>query len=405
LNRKSKIPLNEKSKISFERIKGERLSRFNPIRGLTAEILASRIDYFEAGYLGPFARLMAAIKRRDDVMKTVAPKREKAPGRRKWEILIDSSIPEAQQAEAQKHKEALEYFYNNLTATDALDLNQRGGVRLLVRQIMQAVGYKYAVHHIVWKQTPDGITAELIYCPLWFFENRTGKLRYLKDEFAFDGEEMLEGEWMVAVEQDYLMEACAVAYIYKSLPLKDWLIFSQDYAKPVVEGITDAPEGSKEWNTLKAAVDALAADLRLVRSRSAEIKLTELSASANHPHPPLVERMDRALASIWRGADLSTISAGSGDGSGASLQGDEKDLLEEDDASFASETCNDSLDTKVIEYTFGPGTKPLAYFKIIVPPKKDITQEIATDTFLRDSGAPLGMKATLERYGRQLPDA
>jgi hypothetical protein len=44
------------------------------------------------------------------------------------------------------------------------------------------------------------------------------------------------------------------------------------------------------------------------------------------------------------------MSAGQDGTSGASLQGDEKDQLEQDDAQFVSETCNLRLDELVIDF-------------------------------------------------------
>jgi len=393
--------MNLDSKIGFERARVERQERYNPIRNLTPEVLTTQIEEFHAGYLAPFARTMEAIKRRDDTLQPASAKREKAPSRRNWEVMVNADLPDGAEAEAERHQEALTFFYNNLEVTNGVDLNERGGFSLLRRQMMFALGYKYAVHHIVWKPGPDGLKAELVYCPLWFFENRTGKLRFLAQPHTFDGMEMEAGEWLVSLNEG-LMEVSAVAYMFKRLPLKDWLILCQDWGKPVVEGITDAPRGSEEWTALKAAVDALAADLRLVRSRSAEIRLTDINRQGEMPYESLVERMDRRLAAIWRGGDLGTVSRA--DGVGAEGQAAESDLLEEDDCEWLSDTLNMGLDKLVIENVFGPGTTPLAYVKVIYPRKQNVSQELTVDGFLRDSGAPLGLRATLERYGRTMPD-
>lgn len=393
--------MNTASKINTERAATERQERYNPIRNLTPESLTAQIESFYSGYLAPFARTMEAIKRRDDTLQPASAKREKAPSRRNWEIIVNADLPDGAEAEAERHKEALTFFYNNLTCASAVDLNERGGFRLLRRQMMYALGYRYAVHHIVWKPTPDGLTAELIHCPLWFFENRTGKLRFLDKSHTFDGVEMQYGEWLVSVNEG-IMEVSSVCYMFKRLPLKDWLIMSQDWGKPVVEGITDAPIGSTEWAAMKSAVDALAADLRLVRSTSAEIRLTDISRQGEMPYEPLVERMDRRLAAIWRGGDLGTVSRA--DAVGAEGQADESDLLEEDDCEWISDTLNMALDKLVIENVFGPGTTPLAYVKVVYPRRQNVAQDLSVDGFLRDSGVPLGIRATLERYGRTEPD-
>jgi hypothetical protein len=63
-----------------------------------------------------------------------------------WEILSthDSEL-------AKKQKTALEYFYNNLSATHVCDGNELGGISLLVRQMMDAIGKKYAIHEIIFE--------------------------------------------------------------------------------------------------------------------------------------------------------------------------------------------------------------------------------------------------------------
>jgi hypothetical protein len=58
------------------------------------------------------------------------------------------------------------------------------------------------------------------------------------------------------------------------------------------------------------------------------------------------------------------MSAGGGAGDGASLQGQESQLLERDDAGLVAETLQRYLDRRVIEYAFGPGVEPLAYIEL-----------------------------------------
>jgi hypothetical protein len=52
---------------------------------------------------------------------------------------------------AKEQQMAVEYFRNNLSATNACDLNELGGISLLVRQMMDAMGKKYTVHEIMFE--------------------------------------------------------------------------------------------------------------------------------------------------------------------------------------------------------------------------------------------------------------
>ena len=120
----------------------------NPIRALTLERLASQIDAFQNGYLAEFALTADAMEQRDDMLKNVITKRKKAVTRHGWEILLEDCSDEAR-----AQRDALDYFYRNLTCTHALRPNERGGFQLLIYQMMDAVGKGYAVHEILWKPT------------------------------------------------------------------------------------------------------------------------------------------------------------------------------------------------------------------------------------------------------------
>ena len=120
--------------------------RYNPIRGLTMQNLVSQLDNFQLGYVAFAALTWDVMERRDYMLKGVAAKRRKDVSRLKVEILQVEESPEAE-----AHAEALRDFYDNLTAVNALDENERGGVGLLIRPRMDSGGKYYAVHEIVWQ--------------------------------------------------------------------------------------------------------------------------------------------------------------------------------------------------------------------------------------------------------------
>lgn len=409
--------------VTPERVVREIQGRFNPIRGLTPDLLSRRLEMFRVGFIRDVALTWDAMEERDINLKNVASKRKKAASRCDWEILTTDESDEAKQ-----QKEALEFFYNNLRATSVMEQNQRGGISLLIRQMLDALGKRFAVHEIVWKpqssvgvidiqrgtadagsgETPlyldSLLTAEFRFCPLWFFENRTGRLRFIQTPFGVDGIDMREGDWLVTVG-DGLMEACSVAYMFKQMSLKDWVAFSEKFGLPGVLGKTDATKDSPEWQAMLDAVKSLVNDWSAVCNRSAEIELLEpKNGASNLPFPPLVEYMDRKIAAIWRGADLSTISQGK-EGVGASLQGDEGDLLLEDDCQLVSETLNEQVDRFAIRFLFGPQARVLAYVKVLPPNKQNVDLDLKVDDFLVRNGAPLSVRGTMERYGRPLPEA
>ncbi len=387
--------------ITPQRVELSLRQRFSPIRLLTPELLATQLDQFARGYLSPIMRTWETMERRDDRLASVAAKAKSALARYGFEIVTAQDAPPA---EAARHKEALEYFYGNLTVTDAYDENRVGGFSLLVRTMAHAIGRKYSVHEICWQAGESGLTAEFRAAPGWFFENLTGRLRFLTQDFDYMGVPMNPDEWLVTVG-DGIDEACSVAYMFKHLPLKDWLNYSEKFGFPGILGKTAASQGSDQWEAMKTAVAAFANDFAAVCNVSDTIDLIKAEGSQGAtPFQPIVEMMDRAMSILWRGADLGTQSHhGSGQGQGATLQQDETDALDEDRAQMLSETLNIHIDRRVIAFTFGAGVQPLARVRIRTRETRDLTFDLKAIAALVPLGLPISVADTLGRFGFSPP--
>lgn len=383
-------------RVGAERARQALMSRsIGVIRELTPERLARALDEFSLGYLREAALIWQKVRDRDDTALPVIEKRELDAALLDWEILPLDDSPEAA-----TDKQALEYAYNGLVATDALDQQKRGGVATLIKQMMHAVGHKYATHELVWK--PEGeLTAEFRFTPLQFFENTTGRLRFLPTEYAVTGEDLDEGGWMITCGPG-LMEATSIARLFKQMPLKAWLVFCDKAGMPGLHGETDAAEGSDQWNKFRDALASFGEDWALVTSRNAKINTIDLKQGGQLPHPLLVDRMDRAIARIWRGNDLGTMSQ-SGAAVGSNPQESETEIFAAADALIISETLNYYFDRWVIRYRFG--REPKAYFQL--KPRTKINQELELkiDECLIKWGVPRGKKDLLAKYGRAEPDA
>jgi phage gp29-like protein len=410
--------------VTPERIQLSIRARFNPIPSLTPQLLGMYLESFRLGFFRNIALAWDAMERRDYKIQAVASKRKKSVARQGWEILTLEDSPAARE-----QKLVLEYFYNHLTATNALEENETGGLALLIRQMMDAVGKRYAVHEIIWRPVGKGmvdgvgndggklsasspstinspaihpsLTATFRFCPLWWFEGTQGRLRFLTTEFAIYGVDMTPAGWLVTVG-DGVMEACSVAYMYKQLPLRDWLASSEKFGMPAIVGRTDATLDSPEWNEFVEAIRNFSQDWSAVFNRDNSIELIESKNQGEGPFAPLVEKMDRAITTLWRGADLGTMSAHHA--SGASLQAEETDILELDDAQMISETLTAQVSRYVLQYHFGDAPQ-LAYIKILARDKRDLDQDLKVDQFLLQSGAPLAINDALQRYDRPSPKA
>ena len=381
------------------------ITRFNPIRKLKADTLSTQIDAFKAGYLREFALMMDAIEHRDDVLAAVVPKREAAVKRvaTKWQVCVNEDARTQDAVQAEAHKEALFHFYNNLTCTHALDGDLRGGMATFAGLAAKCIGHFWSAFEVLWKPTPEGLTAQMNYVPLWFFEKRTGKLRFLPHDLAASGDELVPNGWLV-FSGPGLMEASAVNYLIKDLCRTAWLIYSQNQGMPGVKGTTKAAYGSDQWNAMFTALQDVLAGGVLLMGEGDTAEALDVSATGQLPFKELIQEQNERMASTWRGGSLGTISQGQGpEQRGVSLQADEEHKLACDDCLRLTETLNTTIDPLVIEWTFGDGVKPLAYVKVAPPPGVDVDRDLKVFDAADARGVEVGKRQFREHFNLAEP--
>ncbi len=380
-----------------------KLTQTNPLRKLKPDALVRFWDSFQQGLLREFALLMQAVEQWDDVLMAVVPKREAAVKRLKWQVIVNDDVADEQKDEADAHKEALFYFYNNLTCQNSYDANTRGGMALFVELAMKCLGHKWAPFEIIYKPGPDGLTAQMNYVPLQFFENKTGKLRFLKSDFAVNGDELVEDGWVVFCGPGLLIPS-AVAYLIKDLARTSWLIYGQNQGMPGVHGTTEAAYLSDQWNAMHAMLEEVLSGGVILTGPNDKVSKLDISATGQLPFPALVQEMNERVATMWRGGSLGTIGTGQGpEQKGVTLQQDEETKLAADDGQRISDTLNQTVDKAVIAWAFGEGVKPLAYFKIAPPNTVDVDREIKIDDHLTQAGVEIGKRQMREQFSRPEP--
>lgn len=372
------------------------------MRGLSGESLATALDGFESGNLRAAAQLWHSMCLRDDVISSVKPKREKAVSRRDWQVLTADDS-----AEAKAQAKILTEFWNSVKAVDAFDRNQRGSFAFLVRQMMSAASFKYSAHHLVWQPSRDQLTCTFEHVPLAFFENLTGTLQFCPTGLEYNGQPLTQDEWLVNTG-DGLMMAGSIAYFCKRNALADWMAFSDKFGMPGILGKTNQGKDTPGGLAMADAVETFGQDWAAViygDDQSGEIELITANGSSSMlPMPDLIERVDRRLAALWRGGDLNSISSTKGQGTGASLQDGETDLIEQDDALSISERLNE-IEEIVLRWHYGPRVKVKAYIRLIVPQSEDLKLLLECVTALVKLGAPIAIADVLERFGFSTPKA
>ncbi len=372
---------------------------YNPLVGLTAQRLAQILIEFDLGYLRQAALTWEQMIQRDDKMIIAVPKMIRRVAQRPWDVLIGEDVPEALKGEAERHRDALKYFYANLRCENVIEPNESGGVKLLIRRMMSARLYKYALAEIVWRPSAAGLTATTRFAPLALFNTQMGDLKYSDVAYIVPGQDLDKSNWLVAVSDVAIMKALSICYMFKRPALGDALSFCQRFGIPTVHGETDMKPGSDEWNAFVAALKSMANDQTIATTLGSKINILETSAADGEAvFGWLIELMNRAIVTICCGSDLSTMS--SKDGTGASLQGSDADDLTADHCDFVTELFNEQLDRRVIVEVFGDGIEPLAFFKLMPPQDEDVEKEMKIDDHVTTYGVVLSKEDIAERYGR-----
>ena len=373
-------------------------ARYNALYALDPDVLVRHLSAFERGDICGLERVLDEFELREDKMKIGAFKMAAAVSSKPWEVRIRKGDEENPRAKV--HQRALTRFWNRVEATDAFCRNRKGGIRLLVKQMMSAQSRVYSVHDICWKVNGDGtLSATFTHVPAWCFENRTGRLRYIRNDGQTQGEEMRDGEWLVTVGEGVGIPSAILA-MAKRLSWNDWLLFSEKCGMPVIIGKTAAQRGTPAWDQLARAIRAVAPKTGLVADTGSDLSAVPMgSASGTGTYRELVDTVDRAISALYRGGDLATVSSGP-DAAGVNAQDGESELMDGDGCAMVSETLRDQVEKFVVRFECGD-FEPLAEI-VINPPAEtdDVEREMKIDSHLAGLGVKLSKSDALARYGR-----
>lgn len=375
--------------VTSERVAMERMTRFNPCKGLTPDVLTTRLVAFARGELRDLAWTMEWVEKHDDTTSIVADKAKRAVSRYGWDIAIDDDVDAADKALAEEQARILRRFYKSLVARHSVDLEQRGRMGLFAKQLMDAYGKGYSVHHVVWKPTPRGLTAEVVHVPLWFFEATKGGMAFLESQWAVQGKPLASlggpGAWMVAVNRGAML-ANVIAWMFKHIPLQDWLTYCDRHGMPGFVGKTTSEPGSAGWSAMRSAVAGMGSEFGAVLNKADTLEILDMTAQGTIPYPELVDRMDRAITILWRGGDLGTMSRGN-NAVGSNSQSEDTDDLDADNSVWVGETIDMQLGRRVIDYYFGADAPMLASLSIGRRTRDDQSKQLeATKTFVAMGG-------------------
>lgn len=381
--------------------------RYSPMPKLSMDLLAGELNAFRIGELRTVGKTWEVMMERDGELAINSEKRKADSACLEWQISSDGS------PDGDKHAAALQYFYDNLSATKALDQDSTGGLDELVFQTLSAVDFYYSAHEILLRvdnPAAKEVTAEFRHTPIWFFEARRGYLGYLKHIFDMYGQPCLAGEWLTAVNTGW-MRQLTMPYCAKWMSMRDWLLFGERYGSGFLEAITDATKDSQEWNDAQNVLNALANDGLILHNKGVELKFLEQPSRNQLPFQPVVELVDRLYAKCYRGVDLATGSRDGGAGGergggrnpvGASVQKEESGILLVRDAKWITGVFNDRIDRPILRYLFNE--EPRAWFALLPPLDDTSSEDLQSLQTLVPMGLRVGLKEVYKRFRWSVPD-
>lgn len=385
--------------------------KYSPMPQLDMEILASQLNAFRIGELRVIGKTWEIMYERDAELAVNSDKRKSDAAGLDWQIVSDGSLV------GDQHAQALQYFYDNLTATKALDQDSTGGTDRLIYQTLGAHDTYYSVHEMLMRvDNPAGkeVTAEFRETPIWFMESRRGYLGYLQHIFDLYGQPCVNGEWLTAVGHGWL-RPLSMIFALKAFALRDWSIFNARYGSGFLDGQTSAAQGTDEWTQAEQAMQALANDGAVLHNDSVIFKFLEQSARNNLPFHPMVEWCNALYAKCYRGVDLATSSRNSQQGqggqsggggknpTGASVQKEESGIFLLSDSKWVTGVFNERIDRPIIRYLFGQ--EPRAWFALMPPADDDTEKDLQVVQALVPMGLRIALKEIYKRFRWSVPEA
>lgn len=392
--------------VSAERVRMEKQTRFNPLRGWTPDVLVRQLEAYSRGEISALCWVMEWLEKHDDIIATVAPKAKAAVSRWGYDVLPKDEVSPEMKGQAEDQQGVLQEFYQSLRTSDAVELEEAGGMRLLVQQIMDAYGKGYGAHHVIWKPSRSGLTAELVKVPTWFFEVTSGKMKFLPSANAQRGVDLetLGGRnaWMISKGRGVML-AGVLARMFKQIPLQDWLTYCDRHGMPAFLGKTSAAKGSAGWQDMATAVASVGSEFGAVVNTGDVIDVLNLTGQGEVPYVKLIDRMDRAQVMLWRGGDLSTMSRENGTGSNP--QQEDSDELDSDNAAWVSETINRHLTAKVIAWKFGRNAPVLCEIELRTKTRDNLSAEIGIVEKAKAMGVRISQSWFTGKFGIVEADA
>lgn len=325
----------------------------------------------------------------DAHLDAVKNKRFAAITSRAW--TIDGS-----KGDAKKAKFVEEYLWN-------IDL------RNTISQMLEAIGFGYAVHEIVWDAVQTDFGVLILPTTIkdrkqeWFkFGNDGELLLQTKDGTR---QEMPDRKFLVTRNRpttanpygNATYSRCFWPLAFKKGGLKFWMIFVEKYGMPKAIGKVPPTATENEQQQFLRMLSNLIRDAVAVIPQTGSVELLETRLSGTNPHSEIVNWADRAMSKAWLGETLTTEQTSSGGTQAmATVHNDVRADLALDDAAMVESSVN-QLIRWIYEINW-PNEKDIPWMNIILP--EDLQQaRLERDVKLTQLGVKFNAQYITDIYG------
>lgn len=389
-------------------VRAEVVNRVNGFQPKWLVVSPSAVDgcisSFECGRYHDCMPLLERVYRNSPQVVICSQKRLSMVVGGGWEVVVESSLnSDVERSIAERQANAIRWCLNGIRVGDVRSRDCTLGFHSLVEMIMSGVAFGYVLGSIEWRSiiAPNGeasYSPTITHVPLSMCDARDKRLCLIDDNCCPTGE-LPKGDWLLAKYNSPLMPATLVLHALKTPAEVDWASTTLKYGVPFVWAKTQAEYGSEAWVNAENAISKVGSDFGAVVGGDVELNTMSL-AQGSSPHERVADYYDRAIARLWLGGDLDTMSRGER-GVGSDAQSGREDFLRSSDRSFV-ESVIDSQIIQPLLRKLGYG-KQLAYFKFGVKEARDINSLQVAVNIASQTGIEIPVDWLYEQLGIPRP--
>lgn len=282
-------------------------------------------------------------------------------------------------------------------------------LRNVISQMLEAIGFGYAVHEIVWNTVQTDLGTLILPTAIkdrkqeWFKFDSDSKLLLQTNDGS--RREMPKRKFLVTRNRpttanpygNAVYSRCFWPLAFKKGGLKFWMLFVEKYGMPKAIGKVPPTATEKEQQNFLKMLAGLVRDAVAVIPQTGSVELLEAGSTNANPHKAIVDWADQAMSKAWLGETLTTEQTSSGGTQAmATVHNDVRADLALDDAAMIESSIN-QLIRWIYEINW-PNEKEIPWMNIILP--EDLQEaRLDRDIKLTQLGVKFNAQYITDIYG------